>query len=65
LKLPPEASLEHTGSYVHRFSHIHWHNEVWIVKNVVEEGTWVSFEELEEEIALPTAFRPCVDILKR
>ncbi len=65
LKLPPEASLEHTGSYVHRFSHIHWYNEVWIVKNAVEEGTWVSFEELEEEIALPTAFRPCVDILKR
>lgn len=48
-------------SLKHIFTHIEWHMTCWIVtcESVAQENgfTWVTAEQLEHEIALPTAFK--------
>lgn len=50
-------------SFKHIFTHIEWHMTCWIVECDSTENccnsdfTWVTVEELEHDIALPTAFK--------
>lgn len=52
----------------HIFTHVEWHMTCWAVDcESVREGngfTWVSSEQLENEIALPTAFKKCFGFLR-
>ena len=45
----------------HIFTHIEWHMTCWIVtcENIEENSsfTWVTANQLENDIALPTAFK--------
>ena len=56
-----EQEFEFCGSAVHIFSHIEWHMEGRKMKldqicSVPPDWRWVSVDELQQEIALPSAF---------
>ena len=62
--LQPVSSRK-AGSYVHQFSHIHWDNEVWIIRCGKEDlYEWMSLKDIEEKAALPSAFAKCMEYLK-
>ncbi len=52
----------------HIFTHIEWHMTCWLAvcSTVAEDSglTWVTQEQLEQEIALPTAFKKCLKVFE-
>ena len=53
----------------HVFTHIEWHMTCWLaVCTATSEDsglTWVTQEQLEQEIALPTAFKKCLKMFEK
>lgn len=54
-----------TGGAKHVFTHLEWHMSGFLADCKAENGGfhWVTRDELEREISLPTAFRPFVEAL--
>lgn len=62
------TKLEPLTAVKHIFSHIEWHMKVYLVQcesmDEQMENQWVGKETLEQEIALPTAFKNIYDLYK-
>ena len=54
-------------NYTHVFSHVEWRMTAYYLacSQMCEKFHWVTMEELENEVAIPSAFRPFLDTLKR
>lgn len=53
-------------NYTHIFSHVEWRMTAYYLacQWMCREFQWVTMEELEYEVAMPSAFRPFLDMLK-
>lgn len=53
-------------NYTHIFSHVEWRMTAYYLacRSLAEPFTWVSMDELEREVAIPSAFKPFVEVLK-
>lgn len=53
-------------NYTHVFSHVEWRMTAYYLacNRMCEQFYWATMEELEHEIAMPSAFRPFLDTLK-
>ena len=58
---------EKTQTAKHIFTHIEWHMQGYIVqvKKPAEAFLWVSWEELQQQYALPSAFKAYVAVLEK
>ena len=67
MKMYPGAEISYKGSYTHQFSHLHWKNDVWMIRveKEAEEYEWVSLKYLHERISLPEAFRKALQYLQK
>ncbi|MCI8307746.1 MAG: A/G-specific adenine glycosylase [Lachnospiraceae bacterium] len=52
-------------TYTHVFSHVEWRMTAYylVCGQMCERFRWVTMEELEHEVAMPSAFRPFLDTL--
>ncbi len=59
--------MQMSFQYTHVFTHVEWRMLAYYMtcSQMCEEFQWVTLEELEHEVAVPSAFRPCVDIVKQ
>ncbi|MBQ8148052.1 MAG: A/G-specific adenine glycosylase [Lachnospiraceae bacterium] len=64
-KAAPEH-LKMNYSYTHIFSHVEWHMTAYYLtcRTMCEEFQWVTIDEMEADVAMPSAFRPFVQVLK-
>ncbi|MCM1399187.1 MAG: A/G-specific adenine glycosylase [Clostridium sp.] len=53
--------------YTHVFTHVEWRMTAYYLtcSRMCEQLHWVTLEELEHDVAVPSAFRPCLDIVKQ
>ncbi|MCM1496180.1 MAG: A/G-specific adenine glycosylase [Bacteroides sp.] len=53
-------------NYTHVFSHVEWRMTGYYLacRRMCKQFQWVTMEELEHEVAMPSAFRPFLDTLK-
>lgn len=53
-------------NYTHVFSHVEWRMTAYYLacNQMCEQFHWATMEELEHEMAMPSAFRPFLDTLK-
>lgn len=53
-------------NYTHVFSHVEWRMTAYYLacNRMCEQFHWATMEELEHEMAMPSAFRPFLDTLK-
>lgn len=53
-------------NYTHVFSHVEWRMTAYYLacNRMCEQFHWATLEELEHEMAMPSAFRPFLDTLK-
>lgn len=53
-------------NYTHVFSHVEWRMTAYYLacRRMCQQFQWVTMEELEHEVAMPSAFRPFLDTLK-
>lgn len=53
-------------NYTHVFSHVEWRMTAYYLScsRMCEQFHWATMEELEHEMAMPSAFRPFLDTLK-
>lgn len=53
-------------NYTHIFSHVEWRMTAYYLacRKMCKQFQWVTMEELEHEVAIPSAFRPFLDTLK-
>lgn len=60
------AAIQKIGKAKHIFTHIEWHMQGYIVnvKESTEAFAWVSWEELQQQYALPSAFKAYVSVLE-
>lgn len=60
------VSIQKTEDAKHIFTHIEWHMQGYIinVKEPAEAFAWVSWKELQQQYALPSAFKTYVSVLK-
>ncbi|MCI9626413.1 MAG: A/G-specific adenine glycosylase [Clostridia bacterium] len=61
------AAMEKTAAAKHIFTHIEWHMQGYLVetKQPAGEFLWVSWEELQQQYALPSAFKAYVSVLEK
>lgn len=54
-------------NYTHIFSHVEWRMTAYYLacRKLAEPFTWVDMDELDQNIAIPSAFKPFVDVLKK
>lgn len=54
-------------NYTHVFTHVEWRMTAYYLtcSRMCEQFHWVRMEELEQEVAMPSAFRPFLDTLKK
>lgn len=54
-------------NYTHIFSHVEWRMTAYylVCCQMCRQFHWVTMEELDKEVAMPSAFRPFVDVLKK
>ena len=54
-------------NYTHVFSHVEWRMIAYYLGcgQTCERFRWVTMEELEHEVAMPSAFRPFLDTLAK
>lgn len=54
-------------NYTHIFSHVEWRMTAYYLscKKLAEPFIWVDMDELDQNIAIPSAFKPFVEVLKK
>lgn len=54
-------------NYTHIFSHVEWRMTAYYLacRKLAEPFTWVDMDELDQNIAIPSAFKPFVEVLKK
>ena len=59
--------MEMNYNYTHIFSHVEWRMTAYYmeVQKMVKPYTWASIEEMDSDVAIPSAFRPFLDIAKK
>ena len=59
-------AMQMNYNYTHIFSHVEWRMTAYYLacRELAPPFTWVNMEQLEDEVAIPSAFRPFVDVLK-
>lgn len=64
-KTAPEQ-MKMNYNYTHVFSHVEWRMTAYYLacRRMCEQFQWVTMDELEHEVAMPSAFRPFLDTLK-
>ncbi len=64
-KTAPEH-MKMSYHYTHVFSHVEWRMTAYYLacQQMCREFQWVTMEELEHKVAMPSAFRPFLDMLK-
>lgn len=62
----PQA-MQMNYNYTHIFSHVEWRMTAYYMacQSLTDSFTWVSMEKLEAEVAIPSAFRPFVEVLRK
>ena len=62
---PEQLRLE--TNYTHIFSHVEWQMTAYYItcRQMDPALTWMTESELEEQVAMPSAFRPFLDIWKQ
>lgn len=64
-KLPAHyESVVSLGEYTHIFSHVEWEMQANLVYTNKEDSGFYAMDEIENEIALPSAFKPFYERLK-
>lgn len=60
---PKEIWME--SSYTHIFSHVEWHMSAYFIEcaDIIPDFQWVTIDELDNTIAVPSAFRPFKELL--
>ncbi len=58
--------LEMNYNYTHIFSHVEWRMTAYYFacQSMCRQFHWVTLEELDKQVAIPSAFRPFMEILK-
>ena len=63
--------IEPLGEGKHIFSHVEWHMTCWYVEAAldpdadVKELIWVSRKELDQDVALPAAFKTYRKVIEK
>jgi A/G-specific adenine glycosylase len=60
-------SMDMSYNYTHIFSHVEWRMTAYYmaVNHLADSFTWVSMDELETDVAVPSAFRPFAEVIKK
>ncbi|MCD7837216.1 MAG: A/G-specific adenine glycosylase [Lachnospiraceae bacterium] len=60
-------NMQMNYNYTHIFSHVEWRMTAYYIacQRLAAPFTWVSLDQLEAEVAIPSAFRPFAEILKQ
>lgn len=61
---PTQIQLEY--QYTHVFSHVEWRMTAYylLCRQMTPEFHWVTLEEMETEVPMPSAFRPFLELMK-
>lgn len=64
-KTAPEQ-MKMNYNYTHVFSHVEWRMTAYYLacQKMCKEFQWVTMEELDREVAIPSAFRPFLEVLR-
>lgn len=54
-------------SYTHIFSHVEWRMTAYYmeVQKLVDTFNWVTLDEMEDKVAIPSAFKPFLDVARK